>query len=132
MSVLAPHLPIFRAAAEALLPAAAHLDEAQWDRLEQIVETVLSQRPERARKQLRLFLRVLDLYPLPRHRRRFHRLSLSSRERVLHNLERARHILMRRGVWGLRTLVFMGYYTQPVHAAGVGYRASARGWQARR
>jgi hypothetical protein len=130
VSLLAPVRPVFRAAAEAILPAAARLDEAGWSEAERIVEGALAQRPRKAQRQIVLFLRVLDVYPLLRHRRRFHTLPLEARERVLHDLERARHVLLRRGVWGLRTLVYMGYYTQPVHSASIGYRASARGWRA--
>jgi hypothetical protein len=40
--------------------------------------------------------------------------------------------LLRRGVWGLRTLVFLGYYTRPEVQMTLGYRASARGWVTRR
>ncbi len=132
MSLLAPVRPVFRAAAEAILPAAAQLDEAGWASLEQIVEQALAQRPPRAQRQLQLFLRVLDAWPLLRHRRRFRALPRETRTRVLHDLERGRRLLLRRGVWGVRTLVFMGYYTQPAHAARTGYRASVRGWQALR
>jgi hypothetical protein len=31
----------------------------------------------------------------------------------------------------VRVLVQMGYYGQPAHAAAIGYRADARGWEAR-
>lgn len=130
MSLLAPVRRTFRAAAEAILPAASLLDERGWRSVESIVEGALAQRPPRAQRQLLLFLRVLGVYPVPRYRRRFHALPRGTREKVLHELERARHVLLRRGVWGLRTLVFMGYYTQPVHSAAIGYRASARGWDA--
>ena len=44
-------------------------------------------------------------------------------------LERAPFRLIRRGVWGLRTLVLMGYYTQPEVIAGLGYRADRAGWE---
>lgn len=132
MSLLAPVRPAFRAAAEAILPAASALDESGWANVERIVENALAQRPRKAQRQIILFLRVLNVYPLLRHRRRFVDLPRAQREAVLHDLERARHVLLRRGVWGLRTLVFMGYYTQPVNAASIGYGATARGWKARR
>ena len=41
-------------------------------------------------------------------------------------------LAVRRGFWGLRTLVFMGYYARPEAAAAIGYRADVRGWEARR
>ena len=34
-------------------------------------------------------------------------------------------LLLRRGFWGLRTLVFLGYYARPEAAAEIGYRADA-------
>jgi len=130
VSVLAPVRSAFRAAAEAILPAASALDDAGWISVERIVENAIAQRPRRAQRQIVLFLRVLDVYPLLRHRRRFADLPRDQRESILHDLERARHVLLRRGVWGLRTLVFMGHYAQPVNAANIGYRASAGGWKA--
>lgn len=129
-SLLAPVRRTFRAAAEAILPATTTLDEAGWATVERVVESALAQRPRKAQRQIVMFLRVLSVYPLLRHRRRFAELPRDRRERILHGLERGRHVLLRRGVWGLRTLVFMGYYTQPVHAASIGYRASPRGWRA--
>lgn len=132
MSLLAPVRRTFRAAAEAILPAATTLDEPGWASVERIVQDALAQQPRKAQRQIVMFLRVLNVYPVLRHRRRFSELPRETRERVLHDLERARHVLLRRGVWGLRTLVFMGYYTQPVHSASIGYRASPRGWKALR
>jgi hypothetical protein len=35
--------------------------------------------------------------------------------------------LLRVGVWGLKTLIFMGYYGQPVIAARTGYTPSLDG-----
>lgn len=131
MGVLEPVRPVFRAAAEVLLPAAARLDDVGWQRLEQIVENALAQRPARMQRQFQLFLRILDLSTLPRHRRRFRALPRDAREGALRRMERGRRLILRRGVWGLRTLVYMGYYTQPVHTSGIGYRATPRGWKAR-
>ena len=37
----------------------------------------------------------------------------------------------RSGIWGLRTLVFLGYYTRDDVAAFIGYRAHRDGWSAR-
>jgi hypothetical protein len=41
-------------------------------------------------------------------------------------------LLLRRGSWGLRTLVLMGYYGRPDAKQEIGYRADPRGWEARR
>ena len=40
-------------------------------------------------------------------------------------------LALRRGVWGVRTLAFMGYYARPEAAREIGYRAAAAGWAAR-
>src|SRR5690606_21181548 len=86
VSLLAPVRTAFRAAAEAILPAASTLDESGWANVERIVENALAQRPRKAQRQIILFLRVLNVYPLLRHRRRFVDLARAQREAVLHDL----------------------------------------------
>jgi hypothetical protein len=114
-----------------MLPRLAELDEDGWRELERIVDQALAQRPRRMQRQFRLFLRLLDLSTLPTYRKRFYRLDDASRLRVLERMAGGPRLGLRRGVWGVRTLLFMGYYGQPARAAAIGYRASARGWSAR-
>lgn len=121
----------FRAAAKAFIPELADAPPATWERLEATVERTLDDRPAAMRRQLVLFLRCLDLLALLRHGRRLTRLPAAQRTRLLEGLSRASLLPIRRGVWGLRTLVQMGYYTQPEVQAAIGYRASAAGWEAR-
>lgn len=130
--VLEPVRPVFRALAATIVPDAAHLDERGWSDLERIVEDVLASRPERMRRQLALFVRALDVIPLARHGRRFTALDAERRTRVLRGVQDAPLLFMRRGFWGLRTLVYMGYYARPEGAATTGWRANPLGWQARR
>src|SRR5690606_23675406 len=129
-SLLAPVRRTFRAAAEAILPATTTLDESGWATVERVVESALAQRPRKAQRQIVMFLRVLSVYPLLRHRRRFAELPRDRRRRALRGVERGHYVLLRRGVWGRRTLVVRGDYTRPVQAASSGYRASPRGWRA--
>lgn len=129
--VLAPVRREFRALAAAIVPAATALDDAGWAELEAIVERALAARPAKLRRQLALFVRLLTVAPLLRHGRRFPALDPASQARFLGAMERAPLLLLRRGFWGLRTLVFMGYYGRPAAAATIGYRADARGWDAR-
>ena len=124
--------PVFRALASTFVPESASLDEPAWAEAEAIVERFLAGRPPRVRRQVRLLIRLLDLLPLFRHGRRFRSLDAAHRLRVLESLQRAPVLLLRRGVWGLRTLAFMGYYARPGAAAAIGYRADPRGWEARR
>ncbi len=123
--------PTFRAIATSVVPEAARLDEAGWAEVEKVVEDALRGRPAALRRQLRLFIGVLDAYALVRHGRTLRALAPASRLRVLEAMENAPVLLLRRGMWGLRTLIFMGYYVRPAAAAEIGYRAEPRGWDAR-
>lgn len=131
MALLDPLRPAFRAVAVTVVPEAAALDEAGWRDLEAIVENALTQRPPRLRRQLLLFMRVIELLPAVRGPR-FSVLPLAARVRFLAALERAPLLLVRRGFWGVRTLILMGYYARPAAAHEIGYRAEARGWEAPR
>ena len=131
-AVLAPVRAPFRAIAATIVPEAARLDESGWAALEAVIEAQLAARPAALRRQLATFIRLVDAMPLARWGRRFRALDEPRRTRVLEAIQDAPVLLLRRGFWGLRTLVFMGYYTRPETAAVIGYRAHLRGWLARR
>jgi len=63
--------------------------------------------------------------------RPFTSLEPSRRGSFLGAVQDAPWLLVRRGFWGLRTLVFLGYYGRPAAGAEIGYRAHPRGWEAR-
>jgi hypothetical protein len=113
--LLSPVRDTFRAVAVTVVPEASSLDEPGWSALDALV-----------------FVRVLEHLPRLRWGRPFTALAPEERARFLSSLERAPVLLLRRGFWGLRTLVFLGYYARPEAAAAIGYRADARGWDARR
>lgn len=123
--------PVFRAVATSIVPEAALLDAEGWAELEALVERALLQRPPRMRRQLVLFLRVIDLLALARCGRRFEQLDARRRVRILTALQDSPSLLVRRGFWGLRTLIFLGYYARASVAAEIGYRAHRDGWRAR-
>jgi len=123
--------PLFRAVVTTVVPEARSLSDASWAELEQIVDRALSERPRSVRRQVRAFLRLLDLIARLTRGRGFARLDDAQRTRVLERLGASRLLLMRRGVWGVRTLAFMGYYARPDAAREIGYRASPDGWRAR-
>lgn len=131
-AVLLPVGATFRAVAMTVVPETAALEPKEWEVLERGVEAALSQRPETMRRQLVLFLRVIEYLPLLSHRGRFSRLDLAARLAICRRLERSPRLLIRRGLWGLRTLIFMGYYGQPAVQGRLGYRAHPDGWSARR
>ena len=120
--------PAFRALAGTIVPDAVALDAAGWQSLEAVIARALRDRPAALRRQLGLFIRVLNILPLLRWGRTFERLDATRRVRFLRAVERAPLLLARRGFWGLRTLVYMGYYGRPETHAALGYRATPRGW----
>jgi hypothetical protein len=128
---LAPVRAPFRALAEGLLPETRDLDPPGWQRAEEIIEGALADRPASVRRQIRLFIRVASLLPIARYGRPLASLSLERRTRFLQGLQNAPVLMLRRGVWGLRTLVFMGYYAQEPVREAIGYRARPEGWAAR-
>ncbi len=128
--VLAPVRRAFRSLASTILPA-AELGPSDWQELEARVETALADRPPRLRRQLRLFIRAVEWAPVLRRGRRFSRLDPARRAEILQRLQRAPALVLRRGFWGLRTLVFLGYYGRPDVRRAIGYRADPRGWAAR-
>jgi hypothetical protein len=119
-----------RALTEAFVPEASQLDEAGWSQFTSTVTDALRGQPESVRKQVALLIRLLDWLPVARHGRRLHSLPVSDRTRFLLSLQDSRLTLLRRGIWGLRTLAFMGIYTRPEAYAAIGYAARAEGWEA--
>ncbi len=130
-AVLEPVRPIFRAVAESVVPELQAAGPAQWAEVEVEIERALAERPSAVRRQLVSFLHLLDWWAMLRHGRRLTKLDPEKRTALLQGLERHRVPLIRRGMWGLRTLVFLGYYTRADVAAFIGYRAHPDGWCAR-
>lgn len=127
-AVLPPVRERFRVLATSIVPESDGLDDAGWTDLETIVEKALSKRPAAVRRQLAVFIRLLDFLPRLRWFRPFARLDPRRRARFLRSIQDSRVFLLRRGFWGLRTLVFMGYYGRPEAYREIGYDAQLRGW----
>jgi hypothetical protein len=119
---------VFRALGVIIVPEASALVESEWQEAYAIIGSALSARPRSVVRQLSVFVRVINLLSLAKYRRGVLKTTESQRAELLRGLERSRVLLLRRGLWGLRTLVFMGYYGRPSVAREIGYRADARGW----
>jgi hypothetical protein len=130
-TTMGPVRESFRALATTIVPEAGELDARGWDELERIIEQGLSSRPPSVRRQLRFLVRALNVLPVFRFGRTFLWLDPARRTAFLLAIENAPLLLLRRGFWGLRTLVFMGYYGRDEARAAIGYRADPRGWEAR-
>ena len=129
--LLTPHLRTFRAFAITIVPELSSTSDRGWAEIEATVEHALGQRPQRMRRQVALLLRVLEHLPRVRYGRGFSRLTAARRTAVIETLQYVPAKLVRRGIWGLRTLVLMGAYTRRGMMDDVGYRADPRGWYAR-
>ena len=129
-STVGPVRAIFRAIVCAVVPAAESLDEAGWSRAEGIVDEALADRPGSIRRQIVLFMRLVNWLAFVRYGRPFTRLDADRAGRFLSSFERSPVLLLRRGLWGVRTFGYMGYYAQDIIRREVGYAAAKEGWAA--
>ena len=128
-SVASPH---FSGIAEVVVPETATMTEKQWSEFYSVINTALARRPAKMRRQLKLFIRILNVISLVRYRRSLPNTTKRQRVELLSSVEDSRLLLFRKGFWGIRTLVYMGYYAHADNAVALGYRASPRGWESRR
>ena len=117
-----------RAIASVVLPTPNALDEEGWKRAEAIMEQALAPRPDGVKRQLQIFLRLVNVLPVVTTGRTLEKLPFQRRVVFLQRLQRSPLLPVRRGMWGVRTLIFMGYYTQESVRNGIGYRADPWGW----
>ena len=122
----------FRSIAEVVVPEARDMSAEEWGEFTAIIETALAKRPAAMRRQLGMFLRMLDIMSLARTGHTLAGLDVQRRTSFLQSVENSRLLLFRRGFWGVRTLVFMGYYARTTCAGMLGYAAASRGWELRR
>lgn len=122
---------VFRSIAETVVPEMRELDDAAWDSVGTIIERALARRPASMQRQLFLFMRALNVLAVLKHGRTLPALIPSMRTAFLEEIQDSRVLLVRRGFWGLRTLIFMGFYARPEAIPHVGYRAHKLGWQNR-
>src|SRR5437867_271128 len=88
-------------------PAVHPLDATAWSEVDTIISGQLAQRPPALRRQLGALLGLVQWLPALRYGRPFTALDAARRARVLAALERAPTLLLRRGIWGLRTLALL-------------------------
>lgn len=122
---------IWRQVAVACCPPAATLDAAAWEEVERLAGDALAQRPAAVVAQARWFLTALPWLSLVLAGRPFGSLRPARQVAVLRRLERSPVPAFRRGVWGLRTLAFLGVYGRPAMRDALGWRPDARGWDGR-
>ncbi len=123
------HDPL-RAIGSVVLPSPEPLDEEGWTQALGIIEGALASRPPGVKRQIRLFLRLANFLPVLSTGRTLVKLPLDRRAAFLQRLHRSPLMPLRRGLWGIRTLLFMGYYAQDRVRREIGYAADPWGWTA--
>ena len=121
----------FRVLALAFIPEMEALDAGGWQRAEAAASGALGRRPAAVRRQLGLFVRFLDMWSLARHGRRLAHLDPVALRGWLEHIQFGSCTLFRKGLWGLRTVVFIGYYGLAETRERVGYGAHPGGWRSR-
>ena len=129
-ATLAPVRHILHAIATTVIPETVSLDARVWSELDEVIEQAVAKRGERVQRQIVTFLRLVQNLPLARYGKVFTSLDAARRIAFLESVERSRLLLVRRGFWGVRTLVFMAYYTRDDVTEAIGYQPSADGWAA--
>ena len=104
-----------------IVPETTDLDASGLRRFFEIIDGALLDRPDSVRRQFGIFLGVLRWAPAARFGRPFERLKVESQDAVLRWFEDCPVGLLRKGFWGLKAMVFMGYYGQPETNELVGY-----------
>jgi hypothetical protein len=121
------HWVFLMCVAERIVPAAGTLDAGGRASFTAIVAKALADRPRSIQRQLALFLDLVRWAPLLRYLAPFDRLAPQRQTAVLRWLLDAPLAKLRGGFWGLRALVYMGYYGQPEVWPSIGYAPSFTG-----
>jgi hypothetical protein len=129
--MLEPHRRVLHAIATTVVPETVSLDASAWSELDHVMEDALARRDEGVGQQLATFVRLLQWLPVVRYGRPLTGLNARQRQAFLESIERSPLLLIRRGFWGLRTLIFMGYYTRDDVVESIGYHVDPDGWNAR-
>jgi hypothetical protein len=104
-----------------IVPETAALDSAGLSRFFGIIDHALLARPVPVRRQFAVFLGLLRWAPVLRYGAPLEKLRANRQDSVLRWFEDCPASLLRTGFWGLKAMVFMGYYGQPETNELVGY-----------
>lgn len=127
---LTPLAKSLRPIMEVFIPALKERTIQDIDAILERVDEKLFTQPSSLRIQLRLFVKALHYLPLVRYGRTFKHLNEEQKVAFLKFLQDCPVQKLRVGLWGLRTLIYLGYYGDPVVQNQLGYHPDLRGWEA--
>ncbi|MBI2942569.1 MAG: hypothetical protein HYY25_00055 [Candidatus Wallbacteria bacterium] len=110
-----------------IVPEAQRLGPDGRKQFRAIAEEALSERPSVLQRQFRLFLAVVRYAPAARYLAPFDWLDATRQDAVLAWFQDCPLGLVRKGFWGLKSLVYMGYYGRAEVWDSIGYRPDTRG-----
>ena len=119
--------PFLFALAARIVPETNALPDEERAAFAALVDEALAERPPSLRRQLGLFLAVVRWLPVLRYSARFDRLAPARQDAFLRWLADNPIELVRKGFWGVKALVFLGYYGRPAVYATIGYRPASDG-----
>ncbi len=113
--------------ARRIVPETAALDAAGEAEFRAVIANALAARPAAVRRQIGILLKILRWAPALRYGRPLDRLGPAAQDAALGWLQDGPVGLFRKGFWGLKTMVFMGYYGRAAGAEAVGWKPSLDG-----
>lgn len=111
----------------AIVPEAASLDAAAREEARGIMDGAIAARRPALRRQLSFFLFLLRWLPALRFGAPLDRLDAARQDRALRWFQESPVALVRKGFWGVRTIVMMGYYGRPAVGEKIGYAPAKNG-----
>jgi hypothetical protein len=111
----------FSAVAGCIVPSEPGSPGADCPAALRIADRAISERPERDRKLLRVFLGAVEALPWLRYGRRFSALRRDQQQAFLASLEDSWVAKLRQGFFGIKAFALLGYYGIDATWAELGY-----------
>ena len=118
---------LFLTIAERIAPGIDDLDVSGRAEFLHLIDNAFAPREPGVRRQFQLFLFLLRWLPFLRFGAPLDRLAEQKQIRVLRWFEGKAFVLLRKGFWGLKTLVYLGYYGQAAVSRKMHYTPCVQG-----
>ena len=113
--------------ARRIVPEVANLDQKEQREIAGVVDEALAIRGSALQFQFKTFLDLIRFSSMLRHGKTLERCAPEVQDRLLKKFEDSRIPRIRAGMWGLKTLIFMGYYGRHERAEQIKYTPSLNG-----
>lgn len=101
-----------------IVPESASCGEREREEMLKIIEETIASRGKRVERQLRLFLYALRL---------LFKIRRGKEDDLLEWFQNGPIPILRKGFWGLKTLIYLGYYGRPEVGPTIHYQPSFQG-----